>query len=314
MSTSKIQYWGRAWKVTITTTPDDNGDSQQIVAFSDSWTPEPLDMTFETYQSAQQAFWYCDIAIYNLNSPTTQLVLKQGMQVKLEAGYQSQPYGTIFEGTLFQPMWERENGTDFKLTLHCLVGLIEETNNFVALSISSGLTQREIVARMAANARYTLDTTNVQIDNPTVSSRGSVYFGRPSQYFEQIAIENNLNYWITSMSANIRALKQQTTDISTLQYSDTTGLVFTPQQTQDGVTCVVLMDARAICGGQFQLSPDTAIRQLPRQQGNYPTILDQNGIYIIGAIRHYGESRGTPWYSELIGLTSVGALLALQTP
>lgn len=315
MSTqSSIPQFGIAWKLTITTAPNNAGNTQDIVVEYKNWLPESLEIEFDIYQTTQAAFWYADIAIYNLNSPTTQIVLKQGMQVKLEAGYQSGPYGTIFEGTLFQPMWERVNGIDYKLTLHCLVGLVEETNNFVGLSVAGGLTQRQLVARMAENATYSLDVSNVDIPNDSVSSRGEVIFGQPGIYFKEIADFNNLNYWISHYAANIRKLLPEENNIPTLEYSPSSGLIGTPQQTQDGVDIQVNLDPRATLATQFQLSPDTTIRQLPRIQGMYPTILDQNGLYVIAGVRHIGDSRANKWDTYITGYTYIGSRLALLNP
>lgn len=306
---SSTPNFGIKWKLTITTT-----DGQEIVAEYASWLPESLQLTFDTYQTTQAAFWYADIAIFNLNDPTTQQILKQGMAVKLEAGYQSGAFGTIFEGTLFQPMWERVDGIDYKLTLHCLVGLVEETNNFVSLSVANGLSQRELVARMAQNCIYQLDTTNVDFPQEQTSSRGEVIFGQPGKYFKELADFNGINYWASSYAANIRELLPKQTDIPTLQYSPLTGLLGTPQQTQDGVDIRVLLDPRATLATQFQLSPGTAIRQLPRTQGSYPTILDQNGLYVIAGVRHVGDSRGNTWDTHITGYTYIGSRLALLNP
>ena len=305
----KVANFGIKWQLTITTT-----GGQQIVATYANWLPEGLQLTFDTYQTTQAAFWYADIAIYNLNDPTTQVVLKQGMSVKLEAGYQTGAYGTIFEGTLFQPMWERIDGIDYKLTLHCLVGLVEETNNFVALSVANGLTQRDLVARMASNCLYKLDSSNVNFPQEQVSSRGEVVFGQPGKTFKNLAEFNGINYWASNYAANIRQLLPQQTGIPTLNYSPTTGLIGTPQQTQDGVDIRVLLDARATLATQFQLTPDTTIRQLPRTQGSYPTILDQNGLYVIAGVRHLGDSRGNTWDTEITGYIYIGSRLALLNP
>jgi hypothetical protein len=314
-ASSPIYQFGRAWKVTITTFPDAQGNSQIITAFSNSWTPEPLRMTFDCYQTtAGDGFWFGDIALYNLNDPTTQTILKQGMMVKLEAGYQNQPLGTIYEGMLMQPMWERENGVDFKLTLHCIVGLVEQTNNFVALSVAGGLTQRQIVARMASAAVNPLDDSNVNLPSTTTSSRGEVIFGQPLDYFDRIARNQGSNCWFTNQAINIGTLLRSTGAIPTLVYGPGTGLIGTPIQTQDGVEIKVLLDARAQLASQFQLTPSDTIKQFPRANDSYPTILDAKGLYTIAAVRHYGDSRGEDWYTAITGYTYVGSILSLLSP
>lgn len=313
---STITNFGKAWKLSILTIPDSSGNQQVVTALSNTWTPEPLEIEFETYQTIENAYWFADISIYNFDNPTVQIVLKQGMTVKLEAGYQNKiGYGTIFEGTLFQPTWERVNGIDSKLTLHCIVGLLENTNNFVAFNTAAGLTQRDIVARMAAapNIAYPLDVSNVVLPDTVQTSRGNVYFGQPLPYLQQIATQNTSNLWITNLAANIRALVDATV-VPTLQVGPTTGLLSTPQQTQDGVEIRINLDSRAILRGQVALAPNVNVKQLQRVQGNYPTILDAQGKYAIAGVRHVGNSRGNLWDTYITGITFIGSRLGLQQP
>jgi hypothetical protein len=315
--------FGRAWKLTIQTLPDSNGEQTTITALSDAWVPEPLEIEFEVRQSLSPigqfgGFWFADISIYNLNSPTEQVVLKQGMIVTLEAGYMNKiGYGTIFQGTIFQPTWERIGGITTKLTLHCIVGLLEHTNNFVSFNTAAGLLQREIVARMAAqpNIAYPLNVDNVKIDKQIVQTRGSVYFNQPTTYLEQIAAQDTDNLWITNLTANIRKLADPTDgEVPTLIVGPTNGLIGTPQQTQDGVEIRINLDARAMLRGIVQLTPETQIKQLQRTQGSLPGILDQNGTYRIASITHIGNSRTSVWDTYLLGFTSVGSKLGLSTP
>lgn len=313
---SSQNSFGKRWNLSITTLPDGNQNQQLITIGSDGWIPEPLEIEFEVYQTIDNAYWFAEITVWNLNQPTEQVVLKQGMTVKLDAGYQTGPgYGTIFEGTLFQPTWERVNGVDTKLTLHCIVGLVENTNNFVAFNCAAGLNQRDIVSRMAAspNIAYPLNVDNVVISNKFQQTRGAVFFDQPGGYLQQIATQNTSNLWITNRAANIRQLVDET-EVPTLLISQETGLIGTPQQTQDGVEIRINLDARALLRTQVQLSPDTNIKQLQRVQGNYPTVLDAQGKYAIAAVRHFGNSRGNEWESTITGITYIGTRLGLQPP
>jgi hypothetical protein len=307
-----IPRFGRAWNLLI-----ENSDGVSIQfgtnpAPGNPFLPEPLQITFETYQTIQQGFWYCDISIYNLNSPIEQEILLQGMTVTLDAGYQTQPYGTIFKGTLLQPLWERENGTDDKLTLHCVCGLVEVNNNFIAQTIAGGLSQRQIVAQMAAACHFPLDATNVDELSSSKQTRASTYFGQPGEFFQEIADFNNANLWFSNMAVNIRQLRQQT-EIPTLSYGPGTGLLGTPKQTQDGVIMTVNLDSRVGLMTQVQLQEGVIISQLPRNIPSYPTILDANGLYIVGAVKHFGDSRGNTWDTEITGFVNAGSLLSLQT-
>lgn len=314
------QQFGRAWKLTINTVPDDTGQQTQITAMSNTFQPEGLHITFETFQSVNSALWYADISIYNLNAATLNIAITQGMTISLEAGYMNQPYGVIFDGTIFQPLWERENITDFKLTLHCIVGFINNGNNFAAQSFAAGLTQRQLVARMASTAfRPVPLVTNQAADtvlNKVTLSKGGIIFGQPDKYFAQASRYNGLSTWQSNAQANILQLRQSST-APTFTFGAGNGLLGTPQQTQFGVDCRVLLDARITPGAQVYLDQSSvSIRQQPLSitGSTYPTILSNSGTYAVLAIRHIGDSRGNVWESQITGSLYQGELLEALTP
>ncbi len=312
--------FGIAWELVINTAPDAQGNATQITAFSKDYSSEGLEIQFEVSQSVgsyNNGFWFADVSIFGLNDPTTQVILKQGMTVKLNAGWQNgQPYGTLFEGTLYQPLWERIDGINYKLTLHCIVGLLEQVSNFCAFSIAGGATQRDIVARMASTALNPLDASNVNIPaaNLTPSSRGEVIFGQPSVYLEQIGKETQTNFWFSNLAINVQSLLTAQTGVPTISYNANTGLIGTPQQTQDGVLIRVLLDPRLQIAAQINLDPSVTIAQLPRMQNTFPTVLDKDGNYGIMGLTHRGDSRGNVWQTEVIGVTYIGSKLALLNP
>lgn len=307
--------FGIKWQLDILASQ--SADSNiQLTAKYDSYDNESLQIEFDIQQTVKQNFWYADISIYNLNDATENLIIGQGQLVRLSAGFiNGQQYGVIFEGTLLQPIWERVDGINYKLTLHCIVGIIESTNNFCNINLAAGISQRQMIQQMAANARNPITNQSTPVtlqdinDVPASggSSRGTVIFGNPNDYFTQIASTNGFNYWSSNLGANIRNLRQQTTNVPTVIYGPGTGLIGTPQATQDGVTANVLLDPRPILGGQMQLTPDTTIKQQPFVQGQFPTVLDQNGLYSIVALRHIGSSRGGVWMTQITAIATIGS-------
>lgn len=228
-------FWQRAWKLQIT--PQ---SAPQITVTNSAWGNEPLKMTFEVQSGVRgpnPAFILATINIWNLNSAATQalldspgsktgnlnigyapgdhqgkfnVVIQQGDRVTLSAGYQSNfnaQTGLIFQGYVYQPMWEKENVTDYKLTLLCVLGLYEDTQNIVALSLAAGASQLQIVRQMAQNARIPIPID--AIDEAALSKtlpRGKVIFGRPGQKIAEIAADNNLQCWFSPNGLNIRRL------------------------------------------------------------------------------------------------------------
>jgi hypothetical protein len=47
---------------------------------------------------------------------------------------------------------------------------------------------------------------------------------------------------------------------------------------------------------------------------DFPTPLDQNGLYVIAGIRHVGDSRGNVWDSELISIGYNASGLLISNP
>jgi hypothetical protein len=315
MNKSIQPLFGHAWELTIDTAPDEDGNGESIVVSSSSWDPESLRITFDVNLLAYKALWFAKISIYNMNAPTAQKVLTQGMTVTLKAGYQTSPYGVIFRGQIYQPMWEREGVIDSKLTLMCYTGLKEAIGNFAAFRGSAFSSQAALVAKMAASsynpiAVGSVDTTTLSKTNLT---RARPFFGDPNEFFDRVAAANNMQSWMGFDGINIGAMQSSTAPLSTITYTPTTGIIGTPQQTEDGVQLDVLLDARL----QVQVPPmqikidNAVIRQLNRYPGTYPGILDKDGLYIVMGLNFRGDSRGNEWLTRIVACTSVGGKLAL---
>lgn len=308
-ATSHIQQFGRAYELTVSTTT-----GEVITLTTTAWEPEALAISFEVSQNGYQAFWFADISVYNLNSPTEQKVLRAGMDVVLKAGYQAGPYGEIFRGKIFQPLWEREGVTDYKITLHCVVGLDEITNNYVSMSHSRYATQADLIARMAAAAHNPLEVQ--YLDREALSKkqlpRGKAIFGAVGKYFNQIAVENKMSFWYGPQGVNIGPFGNAG-GTPLLTYGPGTGLLGTPQQTQDGVSFRTNLDSRigvrmpaTLIKLDFQ-----SIRQAPQTFGQYFGVLAQDATYAVLGVRHVGDSRGNTWDTEVTGVTTVGGVLAM---
>lgn len=313
---SKNPLFGRAWELTITTNPDSSGDSQSIVVSSSAWEPEALRITFEVNVTAYKSLWFARISIYNMNAATAQTILTQGMGVTLKAGFQNPGAGIIFQGQIYQPMWEQENVVDFKLTLMCYTGLKETIGNFASFAGSPGSTQAALVAKMAAAAQHpiTLGAIDTTALAQTKLPRARAFFGDPNAFIDSVASGNNMQSWTGFNGLNLGNVEASSV-VSTITYTPTTGIIGTPQQTQDGVMFRVLLDPRL----QVQQPPmqvkidNTVIRQLPRYPGSYPSILDKDGLYIVMGLLFYGDSRGEggSWFTEVVAATSVGGKLAM---
>lgn len=324
---SSTPLFGRAWWLSVYT-----ASGGQLVVSSDAWDPEALRVTFDIQQSGYTAFWWADICIYNANAATEQILIEQGDDVILNAGYQKgDNYGLIFTGKVFQPMWERENVTDYKITLRCFVGLEQVYQNFVSASFARLSTQTDIVAGMAKQARspIQIDSVDMAALRQKKLSRGKPVFGSPSKYFGQIADENYFSTFMSERGLTLGDLAPSgVPDVTyapalppTSTLSPTAGvnytLIGTPQQTQEGVNFRVLLDSRLKVkrpGMQAKLDM-TQIRQLPLTFGASQSVVapfEKTGTYIIAGVRHHGDTRGNDWYTDITGVTQNGLLQAIR--
>jgi hypothetical protein len=309
---SLVPLFGRKYLLQVTKL-----DGTFITVASDEWEPEALGIEFECNFAGYRALYDATISVYNANADFTQVALSQGLAVQLSAGYQfGSNYGVIFNGVVIQATFEKQDVTDAKLTLQCVTGMKQVITALLNYATGPFQTQAQIIQQMAAKAT-TPPTVNISSPlKPGQLPRQKVFFGAPNFYFEQIARDNNM-MWVLDTDNTLHIGDIQTASSTpdliysaaipvgdTLTVQDpaiTYSIVGTPQQTSDGVTLRVLLDARLrIKYPCMHIKIDaTVIRQLPVAIGVFPPLLSQDGSYALIGIRHVGGSRTNAWISEL---------------
>lgn len=318
MSTTgqQLPLFLRKWKVEVQL--PDSTDLLVITSEDD----EALRVVFDIYTPALHVWWTADVTIYNLDQLTiaklTTRPIKQGAKVTVSAGYQHGNFGVIWSGPVFQPIFDRENVVDFKITLSCLLGLDQFLYNQVNFAYNGGLSQYEILQRMVAEAFHkipvgTISQTKLQAKK---LPRGGVVFGRPDRYLNNWANANNSQWWFSPSGLQFgQADDDVPTQSTDFVYTPETGIIGVPQQTQYGILVTVLLDPRLLVTKPLPVIKidNTIIRQTKKEIGEFPNILDQDGEYIVGAVRHSGDTRGNVWYTEITGVTSTkGKMSMLQ--
>ena len=179
------------------------------------------------------------------------------------------------------------------------------------------------------------------------------YFGNPHNYLDAIARNNGMLSWIagdgyhmapvynpTDPTTASTALGQTANGTSLpvpvgkllatygpctilggppvkLADGTTLSLIGRPQQTQYGVNFTVLLDSRLqIVSPLPQVRLSSAfVRQAPIAFGSLPPYpLSADGLYVIVGVRHYGDTRGNPWYTEVTAFSQIQNVIALLGP
>lgn len=314
MSAISSYLFGRKYEINVYL-----ASGKKITVSSSELEPNALRVTFDTYAPGYgQSLWAADVSIYNLDSDTEHALIKESDTVVVSAGYYNGNYGKIFQGQVFQPMWERENNVDYKVTLRCLVGWNDLKQQIISYNHTALASQYELIAKMASSAHMKIGYLSDDLKDKTLP-RGKVLFGAPEKYISQAAKDNNAQWWLGDDGLVVGKIDDRVVP-EAIVYTPTTGIIGTPQQVQDGVNFRVLLDSRLkVQMPALQVKIDNSqIRQARRQidvtgQSTAPlqTILDRDGVYIVGAVRHYGDTRGNEWYTEVTGYTSVNGKMSM---
>lgn len=263
---------------------------------------------------------YAEIKIYNLREETETGIINESTRVIVEAGYDgyytqtingteftyiANQYGVIFEGEIIQYIREKEDNVDHVLTLVCCDGNSFLSDNIISMTVNAGQNKRQIINTISQKSLIPSEIGRV---SPDISSqrlpRGKVIFGEPKKYLRDIARESNGEFFIEDGRIYI----QRSTDVppgQTLVISPTSGLIGTPEQTQEGISFRTLLDPRIKLFTMIKID-NSYIQQIRQQRGQYQLILDQNGQYQAYKITHVGDSRGLEWYTEVEGVGRYG--------
>jgi hypothetical protein len=318
---SQIPQLGIAWNLTITGPPDKDGNSTQVIAESQEWQPETMRIVFECnlvgFIQGQGPYWTAKIDIYNLSADQAASLVYwgQGSTMSLSAGYQAGPYGVIYQGVIYQVLYERPEVVDNKITLQCYTGMKETIGNIAYFRGDVQSSQAALIAKMCstANTPITIDPASqgtIASLSSTTLPRARPFFGNPVKAISEIASGNNLQAWYGFNGMAIDVMSPSGA-LPTITYTPTTGILGTPQQTQYGVSLVVTLDPR------LRVQPanpmivnisDSIIRQLQVEAPGARPLLAANGNYIVNGLQHRGDSRGNQWETEITGITSQGGI------
>ncbi len=317
---SQIPNFGQAWSLTVTNPSDAKGVSQTATLKAMAWTPETSRIVFEVNilgYSSHATFWTARIELYNLSADQAQnFIYGQGATVSLSAGYQAGPFGVIFQGVVYQALYERPDVVDSKVTLMCYTGLEETIANFAQFRGNASMTQAALVAKMCAGANVPIPIDPAS--QPTLDAlpqtqlpRARPFFGDPHKFIDDMATANNLQSWYGSNGVSVSTMADADA-VSTITYTSKTGILGVPQQTQDGVSLVVALDPRLrVTVPPMQINiASSIIRQYQFTPPDYRPILDPNGLYLVNGLQFRGDSRGNQWETEITALTSIGGRAA----
>lgn len=260
-----------------------------------------LRIVFATKKGDTETPNSAEITIYNLSEETAGKMRKEFTRVILQAGYQNN-FGIIFEGTIRQARCGRENGTDTWLEITAADS--DKAYNFAVLNttLAAGSTPADRVkacgdafAAKGAGQGHTPDLPGNALP------RGKVMYGMARKYMREEA-QNTDCSWSFQDGKMVMLENRGYLPGEAVVLTHETGLVGTPEQTNEGVKLRCLLNPRLRVGGRVKLDNASIQEAKTDLKGNAqrPPKKDADGFYRILKIEFSGDTRGNDWYADLI--------------
>lgn len=251
---------------------------------------------------------YSEVDIYNLNPETENSIIREGYRIVIEAGYEGENYGMIYDGDVIQAIRDKEEGVTYKLTLRCLDSDRFMSFGFANMSILRGQSSRNLIETITNQASIPSKINNISQDLAEAKlTRGKVVFGLAKDYLRQLAKTENATYYMEDGKVNIVKMTDLPSD-EIITLSPTSGLLEVPAQSEFGVNIKCLMNPRIKPLRLIHID-NSVIRQLKVDIGQIVRSLDADGIYRVLTVTYKGDTRGNDWYCECETISQAGGMI-----
>lgn len=260
-----------------------------------------LRVTFQTKKGDTETPNSAEVSIYNLSEATASRMRREFTRVILQAGYQGN-CSIIFDGGIRQSIRSRENGTDTVLTLVCADG--DQAYNFATVNttLAAGSTpaDRVKVCQQQFEAKGVTAGHMPDLGGAGLP-RGKVMYGMGRKFMRDEA-ENTKTSWSIQDGALVMLKHAGTLPGEAVVLTHETGLVGTPEQTNEGITVRCLINPRLRIGGRIKLDNRSiqAAKTDLKMSAQRPPKMDSDGFYRILKVEFSGDTRGNDWYADMI--------------
>lgn len=293
----------------------------------DANDPKALDLSqfkivFTVGQATSEQPKAAEIYIYNLSASTMNLLAgvdsqKINTQVILECGYGSE-LSVVFKGRVFQYRRGRDNPTDTWLCVLAISGDAIQNDALVNQSVPAGTSKNDVSNILVSETnKYGLVTGEIASISEQQYPRGRVFFGSLHDSIQQFGKENNIDFdYSDDVISSINKLGFSVEPVQVL--TPKTGMVGMPQLTSEGLTVKCLLNPKLKRKGRIQVDMSNlqtesydigySSQQVDQPYKNPKLATNAEGMFIIQAIEHSGDTRGDEWYTHLV-CTAINAVV-----
>ena len=269
-------------------------------------------VVFETVHKTVQTPGKAFIRVYNLKPETEKQIQKEFTKITLSAGYSDPgaPYGVIFTGNTIEAHRGRENPVDTYLDILAADG--DQAYNYAVVSktLAPGSTFRdqlkaieEVLKPHGVTLGYIPDLGDAKM------VRSRVMHGMARDYLRTIARSTNCSWHIDQGKVNFIP-NDGVKPGEAIALNSRSGLIGRPVQTMNGILARCLLNPNIRIGGQVKidqasvnefmggLSPDG--QASPETDTTFRPSIADDGMYKVIQLSTVGDTRGQPWYCDLI--------------
>ncbi|WP_174847518.1 phage protein [Yersinia artesiana] len=272
--------------------------------------------------------------IYNLSQNTINRITgTEFSKLRLIAGYDGSTspagqqdeanFGEIFSGDIRYTITGRDNPTDTFILIQAIDGHNAFINATINQTVAAGYTVADINNLLMRNLEPFGITQGIMPEMPpTVFPRGKTMYGMTRDYLDNVAKQCKATWQFVNGKVDMVPNDKYVHEAIVL--NSNTGLIGMPQQTiGSGVNVRGLINPNIRLNGLIQLNQESVYRatlssrdiqmsggRLDDQNDNGnvtvngltnpPASIATDGVYIVRGISYTGDTRGNPWYMDMM--------------
>lgn len=294
---SQIQYIKKV-KLLVST---DSGDGLDL---------SNLRIVFDVKLTDSQTPNAAKIRVYNLSQDLVARIQKEFTYITLQAGYDSN-FGTIFYGNIKQVIYGSENNVDTFIDIAAGDGDDAYNNSVVNTTLDGNVKQSDIIdAALVPMFDRGIERGFVDDTDSHALPRGRVMYGMSRDYLQVAAYNTNTTWSIQNGKYQSVKLTGSVPNTAIVLNSKT-GLVGTPNQTNDGIIVQCLLNPNIKVASQVQINQSDIQLELIEDStdggeagaSTTPSPIAADGFYRVYIAEYVGDTRGNDWYANLTCLS-----------